>query len=133
MATQNNFTIYLACMNFEFRPLVCFDVEWRSCDMFVSPLYEYNVLSSFPNDIVDGISFASFVLDDHLLTRCFGSINTYVQNIVSSLTAVYWETVISICFCVFYSEPWAFDLRCVGVSKVWNCRWSSAVVIQGWT
>ena len=72
--------------------------------MFVSPLNKYNVLSAFSYDIIDRISLASFVLNDHFFTWNFRSINTNIQNIVSSFTTVYREAVMPISLGIFYSE-----------------------------
>ena len=88
--------------------------------MFVSPLDEDDVLTSFSNNVVNGISFTSFVLDNYLLTWSFRSINTDVQNVVPGLTTIYRETIVSVSFSIVYSRSGAFNMGCQRVSKIWN-------------
>lgn len=89
-------------------------MEWRSRYVVLTILDENDVVAPLPDHVFHGVPLLSHVFDDNLFTGNFWPVNSHVQDVVASSTAVHQERVGGVHPGVLDAGSSAVDLGHVG-------------------
>jgi hypothetical protein len=79
--------------------------------VFISPLDKNDVFALFVDNIVDGKAFVTDMLDDNLIARGFGAVDTHVEDVIARSAAVHCKAVLAAYHGMFKALTSAFYLQ----------------------
>lgn len=69
--------------------------EWRSRNVFIAPFDKNHIFAFLVNNVADRIALVSLMFDHNFITRNVGTVDSDVENVVSSAVAVHTEAVLT--------------------------------------
>ena len=62
--------------------------------MVISPFDKNDIFALLVNDIADGVTFISLMLDHNFITRDVGTVDTDIEDVIAGQVAVHAEAVL---------------------------------------